>query len=141
MPSVNHLRMASGTVAVKVAQTAYEEGLSTVKLANPVQDVFEAMWQPRYPEILLPEGEWRDFDDERARQRYAGEAAGTGRPRTPPARPRSVRRRPEDGTDDTRSVTAGRPDAGRRYPCADDDRFDAQAGLAVTTGSSRCWRP
>jgi len=70
LPSINHLRMASGTVAVKVAQAAYEEGLSTVKLADPVQEVFEAMWQPTYPEILLPEGDWRDFDEERARARY-----------------------------------------------------------------------
>ena len=70
LPSINHLRMASGTVAVKVAQAAYTEGLSTVKLADPVQEVFEAMWQPTYPEILLPEGDWRDFDEEKARARY-----------------------------------------------------------------------
>jgi malate dehydrogenase (oxaloacetate-decarboxylating) len=76
LPSVDHLRMASGTVAVKVAQTAYEEGLSTVKLADPVQEVFEAMWQPTYPEILLPEGNWRDFDEELARARYEARRRG-----------------------------------------------------------------
>ena len=70
LPSVAHLRKASGTVAVKVAQTAYEEGLSTIKLADPVQEVYEAMWQPNYPEILLPEGEWRDYDADKAKQRY-----------------------------------------------------------------------
>ena len=71
LPSVNHLRMASGTVAVKVAQAAHAEGLSTVKLADPVQEVFEAMWQPAYPEILLPEGDWQDYDEVRARQRLS----------------------------------------------------------------------
>ncbi len=70
LPSVNHLRMVSGTVAVKVAQTAYTEGLSTIKLDSPVQDVYEAMWQPTYPRILLPEGDWRDYDEEKARERH-----------------------------------------------------------------------
>ena len=70
LPSVAHLRKASGTVAVKVAATAFEEGLSDIKLADPVQDVYEAMWQPTYPEILLPEGDWRDYDDDLRAERF-----------------------------------------------------------------------
>jgi len=81
LPSVNHLRRVSGTVAVKVAQTAYAEGLSTIKLKNPVQDVYEAMWQPNYPTILLPEGDWRDYDEDKARERHeAKQKAASDRP-------------------------------------------------------------
>nr|NLI49488.1 NAD-dependent malic enzyme [Propionibacterium sp.] len=71
LPSVNHLRMASGVVAVKVAQSAYNEGLSEIKLEDPVQEVYEAMWQPQYPEIILPEGDWRDYEDDLKARRYA----------------------------------------------------------------------
>jgi len=82
LPSVNHLRMASGVVAVKVAQSAYKEGLSEIKLEDPVQEVYEAMWQPQYPEILLPEGEWRDFEDDLRARRHA-ERLAKRRPAAP----------------------------------------------------------
>ncbi len=71
LPSVKHLRMASGVVAVKVAQSAYKEGLSEIKLEDPVQEVYEAMWQPQYAEILLPEGDWRDYEDDLRVWRHA----------------------------------------------------------------------
>ncbi|SMO76356.1 malate dehydrogenase (oxaloacetate-decarboxylating) [Propioniciclava tarda] len=92
LPSVNHLRMASGTVAVKVAQAAHAEGLSTVKLADPVQEVFEAMWQPAYPEILLPEGDWQDYDEVRARQRHeARKRQHQAETETPPAKAKTAK--------------------------------------------------
>ena len=75
LPSVRHLRMASGVVAVKVALSAYKEGLSEIKLEDPVQEVYEAMWQPQYPEILLPEGEWRDYEEDLKAKRHAARAA------------------------------------------------------------------
>ncbi|WP_219107217.1 NAD-dependent malic enzyme [Austwickia sp. TVS 96-490-7B] len=54
LPSIAQLRRVSGTVAMRVAQTAYAEGLSEVELTDPVQQVYEAMWRPEYPEIVLP---------------------------------------------------------------------------------------
>lgn len=71
LPSVAQLRRASGTVAVKVAARAYAEGLSTITLDDPVQDVYEAMWRPDYPEIVMPEGDWQDYDDQRAASRFS----------------------------------------------------------------------
>lgn len=53
LPSVDQLRMVSGTVAMAVAKTAEEEGLAEIALTDPVQQVFEAMWQPVYPEVVL----------------------------------------------------------------------------------------
>ena len=61
LPSISQLRRVSGTVAIRVAQTAFDEGLSQVRLEDPVQQVYEAMWQPVYPEIVLPPGDWKDM--------------------------------------------------------------------------------
>lgn len=63
MPSIAQLRRVSGTVAIRVAQTASAEGLSELRLSDPVQQVYDAMWQPRYPTIILPPGKWEDVDD------------------------------------------------------------------------------
>ena len=82
LPSISQLRRVSGTVAIKVAQTAYEEGLSQVRLEDPVQQIYEAMWQPVYPEIILPPGDWKDMALEKrkaalaARQSAAADGAG-----------------------------------------------------------------
>ena len=53
LPSIDQLRMVSGTVALAVAKTAADEGLATIELTDPVQQVFEAMWTPAYPEIIV----------------------------------------------------------------------------------------
>ena len=52
LPGVNDLRTVSATVAIAVARAAEAEGLATRPLTDPVQEVFEAMWQPIYPEII-----------------------------------------------------------------------------------------
>ena len=48
LPSVNALRMVSGAVAGAVAEAAEKDGVARVPLTNPVQQVFELMWQPIY---------------------------------------------------------------------------------------------
>jgi malate dehydrogenase (oxaloacetate-decarboxylating) len=50
---VENLRAVSATVAVEVAKTAAAEGLAATHLANVVQQVQNAMWQPVYPQILI----------------------------------------------------------------------------------------
>ncbi|QQR99903.1 MAG: NAD-dependent malic enzyme [Austwickia sp.] len=75
LPSISQLRRVSGTVAIRVAETAYEEGLSQVKLDDPVQRVYEAMWQPVYPEIILPPGDWKDMALERRKAALAADEA------------------------------------------------------------------
>ncbi len=70
LPTMAQLRQVSGTVAIRVAETAHREGLSDIVLQDPVQDVYDAMWQPVYPEIILPEGDWKDYNEEIAEKRY-----------------------------------------------------------------------
>jgi malate dehydrogenase (oxaloacetate-decarboxylating) len=53
LPSVDQLRLVSATVAVAVCRAANEEGLATVEVHDPVQAVFEQMWQPNYAEVVL----------------------------------------------------------------------------------------
>ena len=43
----------SATVAIAVAQAAASEGVAQRTLADPVQEVFDAMWQPVYPELII----------------------------------------------------------------------------------------
>ncbi len=81
LPSISQLRHVSGVVAIRVAQTAFEEGLSSVQLTDPVQQVYEAMWQPRYPDIILPPGDWKDMALEKRKAAMAAavsSAAGSG---------------------------------------------------------------
>lgn len=49
LPSISSLRPLSASVAIAVAEQAVEEGVATVPCDNPVDAVFSAMWQPRYP--------------------------------------------------------------------------------------------
>jgi malate dehydrogenase (oxaloacetate-decarboxylating) len=51
LPEVENLRAVSASVAVAVAKCAIEEGLAQADLADPVQAVQEAMWQPVYPSL------------------------------------------------------------------------------------------
>lgn len=53
LPQVSQLRMVSATVAIAVAQAAERDGVATRVLDNPVQQVFDAMWTPVYPELIL----------------------------------------------------------------------------------------
>jgi malate dehydrogenase (oxaloacetate-decarboxylating) len=43
----------SASVAVAVAQRAIDEGLAQADLADPVQAVQDAMWQARYPSLVV----------------------------------------------------------------------------------------
>ena len=54
LPLVQNLRAVSATVAVEVAQTAAAEGLARAQLTDVVQQVQDAMWQPVYPELVIP---------------------------------------------------------------------------------------
>ena len=51
LPSIKTLRPLSASVAIAVAQQAMEEGVATEATDNPVEKVFSAMWQPRYPRV------------------------------------------------------------------------------------------
>ena len=51
LPAMTQLRAISARVAVAVAQTAIAEGLAGRELVNPIQEVYEAMWQPSYPQV------------------------------------------------------------------------------------------
>ncbi|MFP5417172.1 MAG: NAD-dependent malic enzyme [Actinomycetes bacterium] len=53
LPHVNDLRRVSATVAIAVAEAAQADGVATVPLHDPVQQVFETMWQPVYPELII----------------------------------------------------------------------------------------
>ncbi len=52
LPTVDHLRASSAAVAVTVARQAAADGVATLKPANLVQAVQDAMWQPVYPDTL-----------------------------------------------------------------------------------------
>ena len=51
LPPVTDLRRVSAAVAVAVASAAAEEGLAQVPIDDPIQQVFQAMWRPDYPQI------------------------------------------------------------------------------------------
>jgi len=51
LPYVEDLRSVTVTVAVAVAEAAVAEGLAAVRLADIVQQVQDAMWQPEYRRI------------------------------------------------------------------------------------------
>ena len=51
LPAMTQLRSISARVAVAVAEQARREGLAQRHLDNPIQQVYDAMWQPVYPEV------------------------------------------------------------------------------------------
>jgi malate dehydrogenase (oxaloacetate-decarboxylating) len=53
LPQVRELRTVSATVAIAVARAAARDGVATRALDNPIQEVFDAMWTPEYPELIL----------------------------------------------------------------------------------------
>ncbi len=55
LPALNDLRRVSATVAIAVARAAEAEGVAEMPLTDPVQQVFDAMWQPVYPELVIEE--------------------------------------------------------------------------------------
>ena len=51
LPAMNQLRAISAKVAVAVVAAAEREGVAGRHLTNPIQEVYDAMWRPDYPEI------------------------------------------------------------------------------------------
>jgi malate dehydrogenase (oxaloacetate-decarboxylating) len=51
LPGMGDLRLVSATVAIAVAKQAAADGVAEKPLSDPVQQIYERMWQPRYPEI------------------------------------------------------------------------------------------
>ena len=51
LPGIGDLRLVSATVAIEVAKQATAEGVAERPLTDPVQQVYERMWQPRYPDV------------------------------------------------------------------------------------------
>ncbi|MGL5406389.1 MAG: NAD-dependent malic enzyme [Propionibacteriaceae bacterium] len=53
LPSISELREVSQKVAMAVIEAAQKEGLATVELTNPLQTVYENMWRPEYPKVVV----------------------------------------------------------------------------------------
>lgn len=53
LPPMASLRTVSATVGLAVAKVAAAEGVAQVELTDPVQQIYEAMWQPRYPKVEI----------------------------------------------------------------------------------------
>ncbi|QXT62173.1 NAD-dependent malic enzyme [Tessaracoccus palaemonis] len=53
LPRINDLRHVSAAVAIAVARVAADESIASAPLTEPVQQVFDEMWQPVYPELIL----------------------------------------------------------------------------------------
>ena len=51
LPPVRSLRLVSTTIGVAVAQAAAAEGLADERLTDPIQQVYQTMWQPEYPQF------------------------------------------------------------------------------------------
>jgi malate dehydrogenase (oxaloacetate-decarboxylating) len=57
LPPVDTLRTISTAVGVAVAKAAADDGLAQVPIANPIEQVYQAMWRPEYPRIELGDGD------------------------------------------------------------------------------------
>lgn len=53
LPGISDLRLVSATVAIAVAEQAAREGVAEEPLSDPIQQVYERMWQPKYPEVEI----------------------------------------------------------------------------------------
>ena len=51
LPDISRLREVSATVAVDVINTATAQGIAQVQVADPIEAVHEAMWEPEYVPI------------------------------------------------------------------------------------------
>lgn len=51
LPGIDDLRLVSATVAIAVADQAAREGVAGRVLDNPVQQIYDRMWQPRYAPV------------------------------------------------------------------------------------------
>jgi malate dehydrogenase (oxaloacetate-decarboxylating) len=55
LPSMADLRLVAATVAKAVAETAEAQGLARRPMTNPINDIYQHMWKPRYPKLeILP---------------------------------------------------------------------------------------
>ncbi len=52
LPPVENLRAVSAAVGIAVALAAQKEGLAQAPLADPIQQIHQAMWRPAYPVIV-----------------------------------------------------------------------------------------
>lgn len=51
LPGMNQLRAVSAKVALAVIAAAEADGVANVVLDQPIQAVYEHMWQPKYPKV------------------------------------------------------------------------------------------
>ncbi len=56
LPGMADLRLVSATVAIAVAKAAELDGVAELILDDPVGDIYDRMWQPRYPEFFAVDG-------------------------------------------------------------------------------------
>ena len=53
LPHMDNLRLVSATVGVAVAQAAAADGLADVPVTDPIQQVYQVMWRPEYPDFEI----------------------------------------------------------------------------------------
>ena len=53
LPDIRDLRHVSATVAIAVAGAAEADGVVEEPLDHPVEEIFDAMWQPVYPQLII----------------------------------------------------------------------------------------
>ena len=53
LPDIRDLRRVSATVAIAVARAAEADGVVEEPLDHPVEQIFDAMWQPVYPQLII----------------------------------------------------------------------------------------
>lgn len=53
LPAIKDLRHVSATVALAVAQAAARDRVAEQPLTDPVNEVFDAMWRPVYPQLII----------------------------------------------------------------------------------------
>ncbi|MBW3085498.1 putative NAD-dependent malic enzyme 2 [Austwickia sp. TVS 96-490-7B] len=53
LPSIDELRPVSAQVALAVARAAEDEGVARRPLTDPINDVYQRMWTPRYPPVEI----------------------------------------------------------------------------------------
>lgn len=84
LPSLEQLRAVSALVAQRVAAAAEQDGVARSPLQDPVQDIHDLMWQPRYPEVVavqrIAEPSGRMPDPESAEAESTGDLPIQGTP-------------------------------------------------------------
>ena len=53
LPGMSDLRLVAATVARAVGEEAERQGLARRPMTNPIQDIYQRMWKPDYPQLRI----------------------------------------------------------------------------------------